>query len=741
MSTSTIKIYKTGIMNPSKNYIIEDISTWLSSYLVATITDFQYIKHSLLLNIKINKDQADMEFISANRWDYVSIENQVGANTSDRKKCYYFIIGRSWKSENTIELQLSMDTLNTFTWNTDYIPTDKTLVMREHKDRVKLWPNSTLLSPAFQRIIDLKPEGINPPLYKRDEMPIYRDNDSLSWILYYRNKNPISTTDYEGELANNPIECFIAPTQRIKGRYYSGSPSLTNASFPSGYTYIIGKDMNISILGIETQGNSSFDWEIYKDSSNKLTIKQCFIEVRYYPPLTWTKVYRKVQIATNLTSFEVVNPYPEINAWKFTGELFQPTFTDYPDNKITLSVAMTEVDYVLRPEVIDRTDSRNIKIIELPYAPSDIEYDNVNDVYLFGPMWTYDTTQKLFKLTSLNNKFDITFFTDDTTMNPMDVLLIDNTTEPEEKPSASQPRKDYMESKVYNSEFYRPKFVYDAFSLEFFLELVDFTSYYSHINGTLTPLEVRFVASTNVISKFLFQFPQYITKYGVMDYDNICAVSRNNEQVIYNSTYLNYIRNGYNYDIKSKNRAEATGGIGLGLSSLSTLVGVIGGIASQNYALAIGSAVAGGISITQSVVSYAKGVAQAEQNIQQKLQESRNQSVSVLNADDIDLLNAYSENKAKMCFYRCSDIMWNALIDMFYYCGYATQEQKIPTITTRYWFNFLQCKLVVNSYNMPLNILEDIQQKFEEGCTFFHNHSGSWDVAQVKENYESWILA
>ena len=86
--------------------------------------------------------------------------------------------------------------------------------------------------------------------------------------------------------------------------------------------------------------------------------------------------------------------------------------------------------------------------------------------------------------------------------------------------------------------------------------------------------------------------------------------------------------------------------------------------------------------------------------------------------------------------------MNKALLDMFYYCGYTTQEQKVPTIDTRYWFNFVQAKLVINgTNNIPSENVDNIIRRFGEGVTFFHKHNDKWDVGQVKENYESWFLA
>lgn len=237
-------------------------------------------------------------------------------------------------------------------------------------------------------------------------------------------------------------------------------------------------------------------------------------------------------------------------------------------------------------------------------------------------------------------------------------------------------------------------------------------------------------------------FPQYITgSKGTEDYDNMLAVARNNEEVLFNSQYLNYLRTGYNYDLKTKERQEAAGAAGLGISIASLLASIALTASGYGTALGIAGIVGSVTGIAGSAVSYAKTTAQNEENIQRKLQESQNQAVSVLNADDFDLLEAYSGNVAKMCTYEVSTQMKNALNDMFHYAGYVVNEQYKPQIDTRYWFNFLQADLVINTWkNVPVDIQEDVKKRFNEGVTFFHCHTinsvKTWDIAQEKENLE-----
>ena len=84
--------------------------------------------------------------------------------------------------------------------------------------------------------------------------------------------------------------------------------------------------------------------------------------------------------------------------------------------------------------------------------------------------------------------------------------------------------------------------------------------------------------------------------------------------------------------------------------------------------------------------------------------------------------------------------MKKAVGDLFYYCGYKLELQGIPNKNSRYWFNFVQCEmLLTDTNNIPVEIEDDIKEKFKNGVTFFHYHSG-FNFAQDKENWETSLI-
>jgi len=752
MASSKITIYVIEELIPNKNFIIEDIDTFVESYgYIIQINDFQYIKNSLNLNIKVDLSQTSLG-VGAENLNYLSIKN-----SDESRKYYYFITNKVWRGESTIELQLSMDTLNTFRWGEDYLVDKKTLVMREHKDRVKLMEGSTLASPSFERIVHLMSEGINSPLYKMREEEIV-DKKNTSWSLMYQNRDAISPTDYNQV---NPVDCYLMTNDKQNVVYAqtnkvinpsdlpdSGSYPSTSAWFfnPNVQENIEFKDSNgvIHRMGYPYPRNHWVNFYaivLQKESASTIALAR----VKYTRDINGNLNYEIVESAFGLTYVEILNSPSTIyyrlcmnRLPETTSEIYSTSETDFINESLDWSSHQTTS--TLDTSSIDRTDSKIIKIINLPYCPTSYELETISgeEYITFAPVWTIETANKRLKLNE-NQPFMNEIITP-SRINPFDVMVIDWTSDPDEKPNPTRLRKDYMESKIYHSDFYAPKFVYDSFNLTFRCENLDFEQYWNTRNIEQEDglgFEVDFVMTRNIVSKFLFLFPRYITKYSNMDYENVVCVSRNNEEVLYTSQYINYLRTGYNYDLKSKERAEIQMGLGLGASTIASLLGIVGGVASQNY----GVAVLGAISLATQSISYAKSVADMESNISRKLEETQRQAISVKNADDLDLLTAYSNNRAKMCFYEISPTMKQALLDMFYYCGYTTQEQKSPDVSTRYWFNFLQCKLIVNvQSNISQLIIDDIKTKFEEGCTFFHNHNNTWDIEQVRENYETWIL-
>ena len=204
--------------------------------------------------------------------------------------------------------------------------------------------------------------------------------------------------------------------------------------------------------------------------------------------------------------------------------------------------------------------------------------------------------------------------------------------------------------------------------------------------------------------------------------------------------YLSTLRNGYNYDMRAKERTQIAGGASLGAQAITSAAAIIGGIATSNP-IGVVAGIGMGVSFVTSLISYAKTTIDNEEAINRKLDEAKRQAVSVSAVDDIDLLRAYSNNKAKICYYRMNEEVKKAIYDIFFYCGYTCNYQDRPNITSRCWFNFLQAEAEIENHkNLSEEIINNLKEKFKNGVTFFHKYNGSYNIERNLENVEMSIL-
>ena len=584
----------------------------------------------------------------------------------------------------------------------------------------------------YARQIDLKSEDISCPVYKEKENIINDGTSTYNWSLYYKNRD-----NQEG----SPVDCYLVTEQSVNMKV----SSTTNAINVNSIT--IGK---IVLIVPSYQGELSFDingqirtirYEEVDETYDHYDMYYCIafenvggqLKVTFplymrqqgqhtlYKSGTWNQEVTNAT-AIYLGALDSIAGYETTSLSNFNN--------DFPASNFTFSFTAGTSIVLNTKDTIDRTLEENLKIINVPYCPSNFDIDSSNYITI-TPEWTYDSTYKFLRLQDLNTRFSHEVVSSlPNILDNFDITLSINN-------MASRYLKD---SKLLHSDYFRPKFVYDSFYKVFALEHINF---YKSLDATeYDYFNFKFVMSRNIVSKFLFKF-NFVYDYANEDYENIVAVSRNNEEVLYNSSYLDYVRTGFNFDLKAKERQEVTSGVTIGLSALGLVASGVAGAMTGNP-IAVGGVIGSAISLTTSLINYAKTTAQNEENIQRKLQESQRQAVSVLNADDYDLLYEYSSNRAKLCVYKVSPLMESILDDLFYYGGYVLNEQRKPDVTSRLWFNFVQASLVFNTTsNLPIEIENDIKEKFEQGVTFLHYQtslSTKLDFGQEKENWEMSIL-
>ena len=291
------------------------------------------------------------------------------------------------------------------------------------------------------------------------------------------------------------------------------------------------------------------------------------------------------------------------------------------------------------------------------------------------------------------------------------------------------------ESKLYNSEFYRPTYVYDSFSFVFQLEKCRMDYYV--VYGT--SLKVYFDVTRTINSRFMFTFDDYQLRNSEESYANYMPITRNNEEVLYNVPYINYIKTGFNYDKKNKT-----------ISNVSTIANLAGSALAIPFSLAASSSGVGALMLGASVVSFAMSaknavvtVMQNENSIKAALLQKENQTASVAGSDDVDLMSIYANNRLKLLYYEPNEITKNMIFNLFFYAGYASNRLGKPSHNTRIGFDYLEADVMYDyTKNIPTECLELLTNCFKNGVTYIHyvadRPSGKrWDLKQEYENWET----
>lgn len=708
--TSKLTFYQCEI-TPEKNCVVDDITSYLNSLASNVVDNFQYIKLDLDLYIKINSSQTNVANFNYN---YVAVKN------SDVSKVYYyFIIGSpKWISQNTIQLQLSLDTLNTFKDNLTW--TDRTNITRQHKDRFIQGADTTSQGKVFKRKIDSYDEGFAPAKYYDSGTSIRNSSADYDWYLVYKNKEDLTAN------STVPMDCFLCASEEIN---LNISVNSTGIQFNN---YNIGDS-----LYAFAADNTTFTTTI-KGTSYTISKSGQYKGIAFFRLENGTNIAHVLEdnkhiIITNIgnTALTDVNSTVKVRVCRsFIPELDAASQYTYYSvlgqvearNYSTITIGQTSAT-LLSIDSIDRTDTKIVKIIKMPYAPFTLEFTNNKLNIPAG--WTYSGGYLL--LNDLNTEFlNIVEGNDDLSS------YVSLTVVPADL-GKNKTNDIKYESKLYNSSFFSLKYIYDNFEKEFLLER--YTA-----RTTFPGVLIRFKQSNNISSNSIFRFDTVNGTYKEPTlYGQYLNVNRQNEVALYNSDYLNYIRNGYNYDKKAAAQQLVSGLIGTGL-------GIAGAAASVFLPAAGVVGAAGAISFAtssvSSLVSTINNAISNEQAIQQKLDTAKRSAASVSNTEDLNLLSYYNGNRLIRYTEDINDNIKQGLYNLFRLTGYACNDYGIPNVNSRLYYNFLQCKadFEESSWTYGKTFLDDIKAKYEIGVTIFHKVDNSYDFQQTKENFEIWMI-
>lgn len=701
MAVSTLTFYTTEI-TPERNARIDALEQYLSDCNKMTVGNFQYKTIKLDDTIKIDWNQQELPNFPFN---YLSIKRSDDIND---KTYYYFVLNSNWRAHDTVELQISLDTINTF-WN-DLNWTAKTNITRQHKDRFLQKSRDTSGTTRFQRIIDKFDEGITPVKFLTSEKKMNDNNKpDINWYLIYKsNPNAENTLDcllsVDGDFEIPVLMNGLDPAKLSTSNtyYIDGADGEFFYATRSGVGYTIGPDKQYKAAYIN------------KDSTGKVTVTGVAEDSTNNKRLD------------DFTDYTTINRLYNNSANLRTIARYEPTFLNYKD---LTEQEILDINYIGKNKVrqfkdVDRTDTKLVKIIKMPYAPFE-----TLDEFQWRVVFDY-TRLPFLRLAELDTDF-LTQIKQDT-FSELQRTLTNNYID-------SKPAHDItMESKLFNSNFYGIRYYYDNFEKEFLLERYSPKS--SNIQNIYAT--IKFKQSNNISSNSLFDFELTNANYNEPTvYSRYMMVNRSQELAIYTNDYLNYIRNGYNYDKKIKTSQNQANWIGFALSTAGAAASFIAAAAGGG---AVG--IAAGISLTTSAVASLTNTIitqqQSEASLAQKLEDEKRKASSVSNMDDTNLLTYYNGNRLISTREQCSEQMKKAIYELFRLTGYACNDYGIPSFDTREFYNFVQCKpdFDESTWYYGQEFLDDIKARFQVGVTDYHRVDNTYDWNQEKENFESWML-
>lgn len=589
------------------------------------------------------------------------------------------------------------------------------------------------------RNIDKTPEDINPLLVCDNTLAEKLEHNinklQGDWYLLYRNQNDPSDS------LVNPVNCYLIPGE-------------SGLQVDSGYI------SNGTLIPSFLSDGVYYFFNIVTDQT--YTLSNGVVINKYAGPnaIMITRSGDKM----NVTALAVING--DLMIMKYYDDIYSIAISPVPaEYYTTTSINNMDADFINNmtfPNTfdntdtyktlhditkVDRTDAKNIKLIKLPYCPYDFDvvggiiktsltpdWDVVSLAQAGGP------TIICLKLHDLSIKLGATITINalhQSYLNPFESLRFDSKSHL--NPSVETPRikESYMESKIYSSEFYAPTFYYDSFAFKFDLEKCDLNYFVANYSTNV----IKFDITSTINSKFMFTFENYEVWYNTENYSKYLPIARNNEEVLYNVPYINYIRTGYQYDVKNKNISNISNAIGVGLSAGSLAVS----LALPSVPLKVAGVVGSLVSMAMTVKSAVVSAVQNENSLKQKIAQTQNQSSSVAGSDDVDLMSIYAENRLKYLEYAPRPEVEDLLCDLFFYAGYKSDRMGIPTHNNRVNFDYLECDAVIeNVSSIPNECLEELINSFKNGITYLHrverSGANTWDFAQEYENWETWLL-
>ena len=703
-----LKLYKTDL-RPEANEVFDSIEEFIGDCgaPVHQWNNLKYTRPDIDIMVKVPLDGS---IRMLGQFDYAVLYDE-----TQNKNYYYFVLNTNWKAHTTLQLQLSMDTLNTFWYEIQAGLGPQTHVTRRYFDR---WKKVGALAYP---LIDKHPEEISAPPMVQIAKPT-AVGPANRWTLVYR-------TDYDSDVEVNPVTCYVMPENDTKiSETLYGTYTLNKNSAAAGVWWAMTNGSNHYDSFSIKWGNQHKDVKMYDYSYAYFVIENDCVHVYLYLLSSPTidikadevvfsickQIYRQsVAFDTNVSLSSLDFNHPLVmNSGMSTGTL-RAFESWYQDNK---------------------TDSRLVKIIELPYAPFNEEYDSDNKLIIPSG---FDLYYGLLRYVGgqLGMESSVASF-DNLAPDPFKISEVVN-----EAGIQKDANPDEYETKLWNSSYYSLKFIYDgnfhAVKLE---EFEHFTDNYKY------PLSIEFYPSTGIDNSIAFKFDcleQLDTDFG--DY---LVANRTTEIPYYSNSYIEYMRFGNGVDERNKAfsvTSAAIGGVAGAVSTGASLAFALTGAGAASGG-PIGAIVGAGIGLVSTAIATASSISKANDQMNSKIDQYTHQASSVQAANDLSVFKRYGKNKLLKVEYQPTKELRNSIGRYFHLYGYSCDEYGVPNWKTRIWSDYFVIEPQWWQTHTIQQYLADITTRLQAGFRVLHrvilsDQPFHYDFDSRYENWERSLIA
>ena len=695
-----IKLYKTDL-RPELNEVFDDIALFLADLQPKhQWPNVKYTKPELDIMIKL---PLDGNFYHLGQFDYCDLFDEQA-----NRHYYYYILNTNWKAKQTLQLQLSMDTLNTFWQEIKAGLGPNTHVTRRYFDRWKK------VGAKAYPLIDKRPEDISAPPMVQIAKPKVVGSDE-HWTLVYM-------TEYSDKqsLSENPTTCLALPEKVHK---LSGSVSdvLTPTSFPNGtavcldYAHTPHAVISHGIINFELKSDA--DWAMLYFSANAITL------LRHDGNGETTNDIPSVSISKTNVAYKQPSGYTTSAPHKYWQW----------DNPVYFTTAQLNTFKAWYKQF--KTDPRLIKIIELPYAPFD--YTETDGIFNVPNGWKADSygALRLIDADKADFKSSVASFGN---LAPEPFVIADVIND---EGILKKANPEEYETKLWNSSYYSLKYVYDGSAKPIKLEE------FEHLATPDYSLSIDFNSSTGMDNSIGFQF-----KCGEQldsDFGDWLISNRTTEVPYYTNEYLNYLRYGKAVDERNKAYSIAStvvGGLGSTAQTSASLAFAINGAALKGLTGGVGAMIGGGVGLISGAIATASSIARANDQINSKIDQYTHQASSVSSSNDLSVFKKYGKNKLLQVEYQPTKELRDSIGRYFNLYGYSCDEYGVPNWNTRIWSEYYVMEPDFWMSYIEKDYEDDIAARMKAGFRLLHrvntnDQSGLYDFDSEYENFERSLIS